>query len=148
MTEYTFNRVRLAEDDETRYPQSHNLHSRYTINTSEIDVPLHGCMWLDTQTDLEPPAETCRTPSHTSQAWPGKDLVSLRRRRQETCERRTRSQPHKSFNPMLQFLVCYSTNTEYLLYARHSVSSGSIAVTESVMASESTDLSLAGEMER
>lgn len=49
---------------------------------------------------------------------------------------------------MLQFLVCYSTNTEYLLYARHSVSSGSIAVTESVMASESTDLSLAGEMER
>lgn len=136
MTEYTLNRVRLAEDDETRYPQSHNLHSRYTINTSEIDVPLHGCMWLDT------------TPSHASQAWPGKDLVSLRRQRQETCERRTRSQPHKSFNPMLQFLVCYSTNTEYLLYARHSVSSGSIAVTESVMASESTDLSLAGEMER
>ena len=78
----------------------------------------------------------------------GKDLVSLRQRRQETCESRTQSEPHKSFNPMLQFLVCYSTNTGDLLYDRHSVGSGSIAGTESEMTSDSTDLSQAGEMER
>ena len=77
-----------------------------------------------------------------------KDLVSLRRRRQENCESRTQSEPHKSFNPMLQFLVCYSTNTGDLLYDRHSVGSGSIAGTESEMTSDSTDLSQAGEMER
>ena len=62
-------------------------------------------------------------------------------------ESRAQSQPHKPFNPMLQFFVCYSTNTEYLLHARHSVSSGRIAVTESAMTSVSIDLSLAGEME-
>lgn len=60
-------------------------------------------------------------------------------------ESRTQSQPRKPFNPMLQFLVCYSTNTEYLLHARHSVSSGRIAVAESVMTSDSTDLSGGGD---
>ena len=75
MTKYTLNRVRLAEDDETLYPQSHNLHSHYTTNSSEIDVPLHGCLWLETQTDLELPAETCRTPNHASQAWPGEKTL-------------------------------------------------------------------------